>query len=287
MICRGALALIAIVAAGVLSAAAPFDDDLAEEPPAAPEQGMIQFDARQVDQWIFSTWGDAASCRRRLDECLELRIDAIVTQCVATNEQQTTLRLAGRGDVRRFFDRVAELKKKFELVKNNRNRFGDIWQEVQPLQTDLNSGLFGEDSLFEKTARTILTAEQAASMRHADRERREFRYHHAVEQVVLMLDDGLGLGDDQRQKLVALLLAETRPPRRLGQYDLQVVMVQFSRLPDEKLRSLLDESQWRALRNQLDQARGYEQFLIKQGLIPERDKKNPAADPAPTRKRRG
>lgn len=289
MICRGPLALIAIAAVAVLSAAAPFDDDLAEEPPAVAEQDQFQFDARQIDSWIFGTWGNAANCRRRIDESLELQIDAIVTLCGATNEQQTTLRLAGRGDIRRFFERVSEIREKFELIKNDRNKLGEIWlgeiwQEAQSLHTDLKSGLFGVDSLFEKTTRTILTAGQAALIRRDDHERRTFRYRNAVEQLVLALDEELALGDDQRQKLVGLLLAETRPPRRFGQYDYLVILFQASRLPDERLKSLLDESQWRTLRNQLKQMQGVGAFLTKQGVMPERDDKNPADDPTPKEK---
>jgi hypothetical protein len=276
---RMSVAVVAIVAAAAVAAAAPFDDDLAEERPAPQEQVQFQFAEQNIDQWMFGNWGNAVNCRTRLEGLLNLQIDEVVTVCGAAADQQMKLRLAGRGDVRRFFDRVTELRKKIDGMKNDQNKINEIFQQIQPIQQELNTGLFGQGSLFDKTVRTILTAEQAVHYRRADRQRRQFRYRAVVEQVVSTLDEVAALRDEQRQKLVALLLESTRPPRRFGQYDSYVVLLQISRLPEDKLKALLDDSQWRALKRQFVQFQGIEPFLKNQGLLPEPGDVDPESDP--------
>jgi hypothetical protein len=56
------------------------------------------------------------------------------------------------------------------------------------------------------------------------------------------------------------------------------VLVQASRLPEEKLKPLFDESQWKVLKKHLDQARGIEPFLKANGFHPDSD---PAAGVRP------
>ena len=88
-----------------------------------------------------------------------------------------------------------------------------------------------------------------------------------------MLDNGLPLADEQRQKLVALLLAETKPPKRFGPYDYYVVTVQMAKLPEEKLKPLFDDAQWRMLRQQLNNMRAMEQWLKQSGAMSADDEK--------------
>ena len=47
----------------------------------------------------------------------------------------------------------------------------NIWQEIQPLQVELNAGLFGDDSIYAKTIRRTLSPEQAARFESLARER--------------------------------------------------------------------------------------------------------------------
>jgi len=177
--------------------------------------------------------------------------------------------LAGKGDIRRFFDRVEEVRKKFQLVKNDQQKFNDIWQEIQPLQVALQTGLHGEGSLFTKTLKTVLTPEQSARYEHDERERRAFHFRARVEIVVGLLDDVLSFGDEQRRKLTEILLEDTHPPRQFGQYDHYVVLFQMSRLPDERLQPAFDAAQWRHWQNHRGRFQGLEPFLKQNGLLPD------------------
>ena len=108
----------------------------------------------QMDQWVFGRLGGSAGARSKLDSSLLLRIDDLDRVCRITEAQKNKLRLAGRGDIKRFFDKVEALKRKFQQGQNDPNT--NIWQEIQPLQVELNAGLFGDNSIYAKTIRRHL-----------------------------------------------------------------------------------------------------------------------------------
>ena len=128
----------------------------------------------QMDQWVFGRLGGSAGARSKLDSSLLVRIEDLERVCGITEAQKNKLRLAGRGDIKRFFDKVEALKRKFQQGQNDPNT--NIWQEIQPLQVELNTGLFGDDSLYAKTIRRTLSPEQAARFESLARERRAFAF---------------------------------------------------------------------------------------------------------------
>ena len=237
------------------------------------------FADENFDQWVFQNQGNAQAGRKRIETMLALQTDEADRVCSLSELQKKKIQLAGRGDIKRFFDRVEEVRKKFQLVKNDQNKFQEIWQDIQPLQTTLSTGLFDDDSIFRKTLRKNLTDEQSRQYDKVEQERRTFRYRAKVEFAVAMLDNGLPLNDEQRQKLVALLLAETKPPKRFGQYDYYVVMVQMGKLPEDKLKPLFDDGQWRMLRQQLNSMRGMEPWLKQTGALSDGDDAGPDSKP--------
>jgi hypothetical protein len=269
-----ALALLTAITAGAAAQAQQEDEDGIVANVMQPA-----FTDENFEQWVFQNQGNAANGRKRIETMLALQTDDADRVCSLSDIQKKKLQLAGRGDIKRFFDRVDEVRKKFQLVKNDQNKFQQIWQDIQPLQTTLSAGLFDDSSIFRKTLRKSLTDEQSAEYDKVEQERRTYRYRAKVEFAVAMLDNGLPLSDDQRQKLVALLVAETKPPKRFGQYDYYVIMVQMGKLPEDKLKPLFDDLQWRMLRPQLNNMRGMEQWLKQTGTLSDGDEagadKNP------------
>ena len=219
----------------------------------------------QMDQWVFGRYGGSGGARNKLDSSLLLRIQDLERTCGITEAQKKKLRLAGRGDIKRFFDKVEELKRKFQQGQNDPN--ANIWQEIQPLQVELNTGLFGDDSLYAKTIRRTLNHEQAARFESLSHERTSFRFRATVDWFVVHLDKGLGLTDDQRQRFVELLVNEARPPRRFGPGDYWYLLLQTARVPEAKLKPIFDAPQWRLLCRQFAQARAMEQWLKTNGVL--------------------
>jgi hypothetical protein len=234
--------------------------------------------AEQVDQVLYGRFGmsGAGVARNKLDSALALRIDDVDRICGVNEAQKKKLHLAGSGDIKRFFDRVEETKRRISSAKDN--QFNNVWQEIQPLQTELNSGLFGDDSFFGKTVKRTLNEEQAARYDNVLRERNLVRYRAMVGWCVVQMDRNVGLSDDQRKRLVELLVKSTRPPKRFGQDDYWVMLYQASKLPESEIKSIVDDVQWRILERQLRQGKAMEQWLKTSGIID--DEKPAGARPA-------
>ena len=101
-----------------------------------------------------------------------------------------------------------------------------------------------------------------------DGERRKFQYQAKVELVVAMLENALPLRDEQRQKLINLIVEETKPPRSFGQQqDYYIVMWNISKIPEKTLKPLFNDAEWKVLNQQFTQVRGLEQWLKQSGAL--------------------
>ena len=114
----------------------------------------------QFDQWVFGGPRNSRAGSHKLDSLLTLQVDDVARMCTLSEAQKKKLLLAGRGDIKRFFDKVEEKRKKFAKVKNDQTKFNEIYQELVPLQAALNSGLFGDGSIYSKTIRRVLSEEE-------------------------------------------------------------------------------------------------------------------------------
>jgi hypothetical protein len=279
------LALLAILAGGPASGA-PDDDVEVEDAVAAPvQQHMFVMNDAQFDQWAFGGVGNLATIQRRMDSLLTLKIEEVHRTCLLTDDQKQKLRLAGRGDVKRFFDRIEEKRRKYLNRQFAQNEIGPVFQELQPLQTAMNAGLFHESSFFAKAVPRTLDEGQAERLAEAARTKKADMYRSKVLLAVTTLGKTLGLNAEQRQKFTAVLVEETRPPKVFGQQDVYAVLYQASRLPEEKLRPIFDDAQWLVLSRHLTQAKSMEPFLKSNGYVPDDDGEpagpKPGAAPAP------
>jgi len=266
------LVVVISVAASLGSSAWAQDDWDAEERGALAQPAVMgravafEIPEETFDQWVFG--GKTSSqVTKRLDSLLALQVDSVERACSLSDGQKKKLQLAGRGDVKRYFGSVEEMRKKFREVRRDQNRVNNIWQDLQPLRTRFNSGIFDEASLFCKVLKRTLDPDQSAQYEQQERERQKFRYEAKVELVVAMLEKGVPLRDDQRKKLVKLLLEEPDPPTKFGEYDYYVVLYHAAKLPEETLKPIFDDAQWRALTRVFAQAKGMEAHLKRNGFI--------------------
>jgi hypothetical protein len=82
--------------------------------------------------------------------------------CRLTEAQKQKLCLAGRGDVRSFFDHLDELATQYQLARNDVEKVKRLTQEAQSLSRHLASRVFGDSSKFAKVLKALLTVEQMA-----------------------------------------------------------------------------------------------------------------------------
>src|SRR5258708_1205247 len=101
-----ALMLTAALASSARAEALVENDDLVDEVVVQPVFVMAD---ENFEQWIFREFQNAAGARGRLDSLLTLNIESVAQVCGLTESQRQKLWLAGRGDIKRFFDSVDEL----------------------------------------------------------------------------------------------------------------------------------------------------------------------------------
>ena len=247
------------------------DDD--DDPPAEALLGQAQVQnfempENQFDQWVFENFPTVAAARKKLEQMLMLQMDDVDRACQLSEVQKKKLQLAGRGDMLQFFEQVEVVRKKFLLVRKDQQKFNEIWQDISPLQVKFQAGLFSDDSFYHKTLRNMLKGEQLSKYSLIDGERRKFQYRAKVELVVAMLENALPLRDEQRQKVITLIVEETNPPRSFGQQqDYYVVMWNISKIPEKTLKPLFSDAEWKILNQQFAQVRGLEQWLKQSGAL--------------------
>ncbi|MDZ4820194.1 MAG: hypothetical protein SGJ20_14595 [Planctomycetota bacterium] len=222
--------------------------------------------AQHIDSWVFQNVGNATMARMRFNAQLSLQLDEIQRVCNISAAQKEKLQLAARGDMARLFDEVAALHQKFSGTIDQQ-KINEVHQATQPLQKKVMTGIFGSDSFFAKTVKVTLTPQQAEKMKSIGEERRRFAYSASIDTALAILSNVVAMDEKQHTTLKKLLLEETEPSLRRSQYDFQLIMFRLSKLDEAKVKSLFNEVQWKALKQQLDSHRGYESMLKQQGVI--------------------
>jgi hypothetical protein len=275
-----ALALLIAVAMGPSARAQrAFDRDLLDRPVQLTTNTITD---SQLEQWAFGSMG-ADEFRRRLELRLTARVNDINRICALSEAQKKKLHLAGRIDIRRFFDEVERIKQTIRDTQGDGMNDRDPWPVSRPFETIDRKNFFGADSLLGKSLKHTLGSEQLARYERIEREQIAARHQATLKWVLGILDTTLQLNAEQHGRLATLLAEDTRPPRKFGEYDYYGVMFQVSRLPDTRVKPIFDAGQWAKLQVQLKEAARLEATLVQGGFIPEQG----VAGAGPARERKG
>ena len=287
----------ATVSATTVSATAAYgaldgdDDDLIDEAAMGPMPVERAFVIRNIDAnidaWLFGNQRGNDNGRQKVELALKAKVEEVVRAVNLTEAQKQKLLLAGEGDIRRFVDRVDDIKFKYQATDFRGGGWNRIFQEVQPLKNELHRGLFGNDSLFAKTLTKTLTAGQSEHYEGAVRERRLFQHRARVEMTVVRLGTYLGLREEQRKQLSRLLLEKTPPLPALTQpdHDHFVELVLMSRLPENDLKPIFEAVQWRELQRLFRRVPQVMPMLRQEGIM--LDEFRPQHTNAPSAEKRG
>jgi hypothetical protein len=268
------LTALAVCALFAGRARAGDDDDLVEDPMAVPdglEQMVVirNLDAN-IDNWLFGNRRFSDNPSQKLSLILKVKSAAFARMAGLSESQREKLLLAGEGDIRRFLDRVDEIKLKHRSNEMPQGAWNRIFQEIQPLRDVLlRNQLFGSDSLFAKTARKTLTSEQAARYEKNESERLLFQHRTRIASTVVRLSNYLGLRDEQRKRLTQVMLEKSQPLPDLGETDRQqlVGLVLLRGLPEKEIKPIFDADQWRGLQHLFEHVPQVLPMLRQQGIL--------------------
>ena len=108
------------------------------------------------DQVVYGSTGDADSGRAYLEKFLERKIRGSRPGPAALARSEERLLLAGRGDIKRLFDRIEEERKEFLRFRDDLDLCVAFLAGLRPLQLHLRQGPFEFDSIFAKTLKKML-----------------------------------------------------------------------------------------------------------------------------------
>jgi hypothetical protein len=134
-------------------------DEDGEQEPAQPVMRLnlrtAVLQRENFDRWLFADERSESERWRHLDDILQAKVEAVGREHKLTDPQRAKLRLAGRGDIKRFFDRVEDARIAFEVERQSFRTGHPALLRLEPLSQIYQEGAFGDGSLFAKTLRRI------------------------------------------------------------------------------------------------------------------------------------
>ena len=229
---------------------------------------VIEFvEAREVVQNMV-VQSSIADFRKRMEANANVEIETVARHVLLTEAQKKKLKLAARGDVEQFITRAAELRPKLTSKPLDQPQYVALMRELQPLRMTQQYGVIGENSLYRKTLRHILTDEQRVRWQALERERQKT----VIESAILTWErtaNGVKIPVASRQKFVEVLVEYGDLPETRHSYINYVVLVEVGKLED-RLKPILHEDVWEKLRTQITQAKQIEATLRRSGQWPVR-----------------
>jgi hypothetical protein len=155
--------------------------------------------------------------------------------------------LAGRGDIKRFFDEYYALKQDPLIIEQsetfvdkhrarelNFSEYGELAGRTACLWTILQGNLHGSGSLLNRSAASALDQRQLSRYRELIQSRLKVNHEATIQNLVKVLERNEPLGDYRREQLSAFLRNEIKPSINDGPFGLYYLLIQMGRLPQDK-----------------------------------------------------
>jgi hypothetical protein len=239
---------------------------------ALPDQNEVMEDvlARSLEQRCDDLENRGA--RGQFESKLKSRVERLANRYALSEAQQKKLLLAGRGDIKRFFDAIDQVRSRVQ--RNGAEAHADLiaaMNELESLTERVQRDPFARGSFFAKTIASTLSGQQLAQYEKTERELVLNRHRSTIRWVLGTWDETLKLTAEQHRRLEALCEQQTRPPQRFGGDDYFGLLLQLSRLPEERLKPLFSDGQWKTVQVQIAVAKGQETQLKNDGYVPDDD----------------
>ena len=236
---------------------------------ATPANAMqFNIGVDQFDRWIFNRMQTEVATRAGLRSRIE--IERIERSAELSESQKKKIRLAGQGDVKRFFDDVAEARQAFLALAEDgqidQAKMNEAYQLASPLAQRLNTGLFDEDSLLQKVAAGTVDEEQSRKMLARAEKVQKYRAETAIMTHLAIVCRVVPMTQKQRDALADLVRDRVKIGKAKSVYLTQLITYRLGQHEDE-LKKILDDAQMKAFGTMLDQARMFKQNLKAQGLL--------------------
>lgn len=234
--------------------------------PAAAQPAQIGIE--QFERWIFQN-SNAEQARMTFASKIELEITRIEQATTLLEAQKERIRLAGQGDLKRFYDRVEKVRREFRAMEQglNQNNVNEVHQLTLPLQAEVRRGLFGPGSLLQKVVAATLDEQQLEIMRLEAERQQKLKMENAVMVYLTQLGRLIPMTAAQRQALLDLALANMKSFNVDDRYANYLVRYRLSMIPIAEFEPIFDEAQLTSLQKNLQQGQALKQMLQQQGAL--------------------
>lgn len=218
--------------------------------PAVPVGPIVALNQNRGDwfeSWVFGGMS-AENARQRLENTGSQRILLLKQHCELTDEQVSKLELAKRGDIVRFFQEVEAVRKKAGVQTPDRGNMAELGKAIAPIQGQWNTGLVSPQSLFVSVLQRILSEDQKSKLREEEERRSVEKNRVHAMSMIKMIEHSVPLTDKQRNKLLDLVVEQTKEVRVDSHLQQYISIQAATQLSDENLAEFLDASQLKGFR---------------------------------------
>ncbi len=271
---RGATLLIVLLLSAVpLTAQSPFPDDIVIDEVAALKIEQYQITPAQFDNLLApgSTASSNKANRPALHTRLNLQLDQAISTtaevCGLTLEQQSKLRLAGRGDLARVQAEIEQLRVKYVNTLQTRDGLLAFQSEVYCRATIPLTQPFGAESLFRKVLRKQMTERQAVLFEQFDRAEQS----KAVRAAIAAFYRGANELTPQQLNAMEQLFLSKYPewrPLPVNVSCSQYIPMRIAKELEEEIKPVLSAKQWQVTENSFRTAIALEPRFRSMGLWP-------------------
>ncbi|TWU00771.1 hypothetical protein [Stieleria varia] len=175
----------------------------------------------------------------------------LVAKIGELDEQQTDkLQAATESDIRRFFREVDQVRHQLDEMKLGPNDINEAWQVVSPIQVRMNAGIFGEQSLFQRVIKSVLTPDQQTAYQDELVRQRVRRWNIITRMNIAEIErNSMPLTSSQRDQLLAVLEKVELPATLNKQMDGYAGYIRLtgSAKHDQQLKKFLTPAQMKVI----------------------------------------
>ena len=182
-------------------------------------------DGRSLESRVFLRNISFETAQSEYAKELASKLNEINRECQLNPDQQRLLELAGKGDIKRFFDRFFAMKERVEKTNLSLD-LRDLCLEIDKLRVFGTSELFHESSLMGKTMRTILTPGQLARYEAMTLKTHQEQTRKAIEAFEKALIHNASWPIDNRNKFDALVRKKVKLIRNAGSWGSASIAIQ-------------------------------------------------------------
>ena len=207
----------------------------------------LPVETADFERWIFQEIDSREMPMSVLQEQIALEIARILSVIDLSDEQIRLLRLAGSGDIKRFYDRMAQVRRQVVAMSQDQKDGGRAHGLTTPLRAELRKGLFGADSLFQKVVATSLNDQQTAALQQHLSRLDKLQTESAARTFVAKIGCHLPLTSVQRTNLTRVLLDNVKSVGNNSPHQFYVVLHRFISIPREQYETFFDENQMQVI----------------------------------------